>query len=105
MELLAGQALFEVTKDASRPFVVSSQNKRIRAVGTQFDVNQRQGGTIVTVVEGTVAISSVAIQAEAPVQRVALVTAGEQAVLASGDFAPEPKPADLVPRPHGPNAG
>jgi transmembrane sensor len=56
IELLAGQALFKVTKDAARPFIVTSGNARVRAVGTQFDVHRRRSGTTITVLEGRVAI-------------------------------------------------
>lgn len=56
VELLAGQALFEVSKDPARPFIVSSADARIRAVGTRFDVYRKESGTTVTVVEGTVAV-------------------------------------------------
>jgi transmembrane sensor len=56
IELLAGQALFNVATDQARPFVVTSGNTRVRAVGTQFDVYKKRGGTVVTVVEGRVAI-------------------------------------------------
>jgi transmembrane sensor len=56
LELIEGQALFRVAKDRQRPFIVSSDGLRVRAVGTQFDVNKRRSGTIVTVVEGRVAI-------------------------------------------------
>jgi transmembrane sensor len=58
IELLDGQALFQVAKDARRPFVVTSGDTRVRAVGTQFDVNRKKTGTIVTVLEGTVAVVS-----------------------------------------------
>jgi len=54
--LLDGQALFHVAKDSSRPFVVRSEAVRVRAVGTQFDVNQIHAGTVVTVLEGKVAV-------------------------------------------------
>jgi transmembrane sensor len=54
--LLAGQALFHVAKDASRPFIVKSGSTRVRAVGTEFDVYQRREDTVVTVVEGRVAV-------------------------------------------------
>jgi transmembrane sensor len=54
--LKEGQALFEVAKDTSRPFVVRSDTAAVRAVGTRFDVNRRSGGTVVTVVEGRVAV-------------------------------------------------
>ena len=58
VELLAGQVLFEVAKDKQRPFIVQSDDVRVRAVGTQFDVYRKDSGTIVTVVEGTVAVSN-----------------------------------------------
>ena len=56
VHLLEGQALFHVAKDAARPFVVRSEETRVRAVGTQFDVNRTRVGTIVTVLEGRVAV-------------------------------------------------
>jgi transmembrane sensor len=56
VELIAGQALFRVVKDKRRPFVVESGSTRVRAVGTEFDVYRKRGGTIVTVVEGRVAV-------------------------------------------------
>jgi len=58
VRLIEGQALFQVTKDPNRPFIVESENTRVRAVGTQFDVYRRTTGTTVTVVEGRVAITS-----------------------------------------------
>jgi transmembrane sensor len=56
VELLEGQALFRVAKDANRPFVVKAGATSVRAVGTEFDVYQKRDGTVVTVVEGQVAI-------------------------------------------------
>ena len=56
VDLLQGQALFHVAKDATRPFIVRIGETRVRAVGTQFDVYRKPDGTIVTVVEGRVAI-------------------------------------------------
>jgi transmembrane sensor len=56
VDLLEGQALFHVSKDTARPFVVHSDSTRVRAVGTQFDVYRRDAGTTVTVVEGRVAV-------------------------------------------------
>jgi transmembrane sensor len=56
IELLEGQALFHVAKNATRPFVVRSGDTRVRAVGTQFDVYRKATGTVVTVLEGRVAI-------------------------------------------------
>jgi transmembrane sensor len=56
LELLEGQALFRVAHDTSRPFIVTSDGTRVRAVGTQFDVNRKREGTVVTVVEGRVSV-------------------------------------------------
>jgi transmembrane sensor len=56
VELLQGQALFRVTKDAARPFIVKTGATLVRAVGTEFDVYQKREDTVVTVVEGRVAI-------------------------------------------------
>jgi transmembrane sensor len=96
IELLDGQALFQVAKDSARPFVVRTDSTRIRALGTQFDVNRRRRGTIVTVVEGTVAVLSSTSQASPghaagtnttpPSRPDLLLTAGEQ-VTVSGASA------------------
>ncbi|HEX3849127.1 MAG TPA: FecR domain-containing protein [Steroidobacteraceae bacterium] len=56
VELVQGQALFRVAKDAARPFIVKTGDTLVRAVGTEFDINQKRAGTVVTVVEGRVAI-------------------------------------------------
>lgn len=56
VDLLRGQALFRVSKDPARAFVVNSHGAHVRAVGTQFDVDQRSSGTVVTVLEGHVAV-------------------------------------------------
>lgn len=58
VELLEGQALFEVAKDPRRPFVVRSGDANVRAVGTQFDVYKKNNGTVVTVLEGKVAVNA-----------------------------------------------
>jgi len=59
VRLLEGQALFEVAHDSARPFIVRSGDVAVRAVGTQFDVNRRESGTVVTVVEGRVKVNTV----------------------------------------------
>jgi transmembrane sensor len=60
VDLIAGQALFQVAHDETRPFIVQSGGMTVRAVGTQFDVNRLQATTIVTVVEGRVQLNGVA---------------------------------------------
>jgi transmembrane sensor len=58
VELLDGQALFQVAKDKQRPFIVHSRDATVRAVGTQFDVYRKDSGTTITVLEGRVAVYS-----------------------------------------------
>jgi transmembrane sensor len=56
IDLLEGQVLFHVTHDTARPFIVHSGAASVRAVGTQFDVERLSGETVVTVVQGRVAV-------------------------------------------------
>lgn len=79
IELSEGQALFKVEKDKSRPFVVRSGDMSVRAVGTQFDVNRKKAGTVVTVVEGKVAVTSFPL----PHMPDVFITAGQQITVAS----------------------
>jgi transmembrane sensor len=53
-----GQALFSVAKDAARPFVVTSGDVSVRAIGTQFDVDRKAARTTVTVLEGLVSVGA-----------------------------------------------
>lgn len=54
VDLQEGEALFDVTHQAWRPFTVAAGGLRIRDVGTRFDVRKRAEGTAVTVLEGEV---------------------------------------------------
>ena len=56
IQMRDGQALFQVVKDKTRPFIVQAGAATVRAVGTQFDVYRKRSGTTVTVLEGRVAI-------------------------------------------------
>lgn len=56
VELLQGQALFQVAKNKERPFIVRTGDAEVRAVGTQFDVYRTSTGTVITVVEGKVSV-------------------------------------------------
>jgi transmembrane sensor len=82
VELSRGQALFEVFKDPSRPFVVMSEGAHVKAVGTQFDVHHREQGIVVTVVEGRVAVTPSPAPGPSFAQPLYLV-AGERVTLGS----------------------
>ncbi|MEJ0035845.1 MAG: FecR domain-containing protein [Gammaproteobacteria bacterium] len=56
IDLERGRALFRVAKDPNRPFLVQAEGTRVRAVGTQFGVEQDREGIVVTVAEGKVAV-------------------------------------------------
>jgi len=56
VEIARGQALFTVARDDQRRFRVAAGDAHVLAVGTQFDVYRRPATTIVTVVEGSVAV-------------------------------------------------
>lgn len=56
VELISGQANFEVAKDPGRPFVVTAGGGEVRAVGTQFDVYKAGDQVTVTLLEGKVAV-------------------------------------------------
>jgi transmembrane sensor len=77
VELVSGQANFEVAKDASRPFVVIAGGSEVRAVGTQFDVYKTADKVTVTLIEGKVAIKEAPVKAGASTVEVSLA-AGEQ---------------------------
>jgi transmembrane sensor len=77
VELVKGQALFQVAKDAQRPFWVRTGDAAVKAVGTEFDVYRQQGRTLVSVVEGRVAVWHA--QETTPGAPVAQVDAGQQA--------------------------
>ena len=56
VRLSEGEAFFDVSHDATRPFYVEVGDKLIRVVGTQFDVRQRADSVKVSVVEGVVEV-------------------------------------------------
>jgi transmembrane sensor len=87
VELVQGQALFAVVENPQRPFLVHAGNALVRDVGTVFDVNRIGGGTIVTVVEGRVAVAT-------PSQPLYL-SAGEQLDVHLGQFPLRPTHVDI----------
>jgi transmembrane sensor len=89
IELPEGQALFSVTHDARRPFIVRSGSMDVVAIGTRFDVLRRGSQTQVTVVEGRIEI--VADKPAPPLR----LGAGEQVRFVDGAQALKPRSADI----------
>jgi transmembrane sensor len=56
IELERGRALFRVAKDVWRPFLVTTGDTTVRAVGTEFGVERAGGSVVITVAEGRVAV-------------------------------------------------
>jgi len=56
--LVDGRALFEVAHDATRPFVVSAGESRTTALGTHFQVQREGQQVLVTLAEGSIAVTS-----------------------------------------------
>jgi len=59
INLVKGEAHFEVAKDSTRPFEVYAGNRLVRAIGTAFTVHKLNGTIEVLVSEGTVELAIV----------------------------------------------
>lgn len=81
VELIQGEAFFDVAKDASKPFFVAADEVLIEVVGTQFNVLKRHASINVSVLEGIVNVSEQnnQISASQPNPDV-LLTAGQQVI-------------------------
>jgi transmembrane sensor len=56
VEMADGEAVFDVTHDPDRPFVISTGQRDVRVVGTQFNLRQREGEFALTVRRGVVEV-------------------------------------------------
>ena len=77
LTLLRGEAVFTVSKNPNRPFVVNAGIGSVTAIGTVFNVSKTGNEVAVRVLEGTVAVRP-APESELASAPVALVTAGLQ---------------------------
>lgn len=83
-----GEALFEVAKDPSRPFIVTTDAGTVQAVGTEFATADLGDTVVVTVAEGKVVVTPTAIRDDG-MQPMIAVVAGQQVVLSpSGSSTP-----------------
>ncbi len=57
VQLLRGEAFFDVHHDSRAPFFVDSLGNQVRVVGTRFNVDQLQDRTTVSVEEGAVQVT------------------------------------------------
>ncbi|HJP98011.1 MAG TPA: FecR domain-containing protein [Rhodanobacteraceae bacterium] len=84
LDLVRGEAFFEVAKDPGRPFVVHAGAYQVIAVGTRFDVRRDDRGMRVVVTRGVVRLQStddpVLSPTELPAGSIARVTDGHVTV-------------------------
>lgn len=71
--LVTGEIFIATAADAQRPLVVETDQGRLRALGTRFNVRREEGHTQVAVYEGAVEIRTVSSAA------MAVIAAGQQA--------------------------
>lgn len=93
----SGRVLFEVAHDASRPFRVRAGAAEVVAVGTRFDVYVEAGATLVTVVEGQVAVglaSKAGASNETTRRSPLLVAANQQVHIVDGQLPTSASPVD-----------
>ncbi|ODT87145.1 FecR domain-containing protein [Phenylobacterium sp. SCN 70-31] len=90
VRLIAGEALFQVAKDAERPFVVAAGDARVQAIGTAFNVRLREHLVEVTVTEGVVQIGGKQAETVATPRLARKLVAGQGAVVGPGAVAEVP---------------
>jgi transmembrane sensor len=101
VELSAGEADFEVAHESDRPFRVLAGSAEVVDLGTRFDVRLNQQSTVVTVVEGRVAVGLSSMSADgganqgpARAASTVQVSANQQIVVAESDWPAAPVAVD-----------
>jgi transmembrane sensor len=90
VEMADAEALFDVTHDAKRPFLITAGDRQVRVVGTQFNLRRRDGQVDLTVSRGTVEVRATG-RLDAPPTRVSV---GQELTHAEGHDAQVLKVAD-----------
>lgn len=79
VQLLRGEAFFEVVHDPARPFRILLAHSEVRVLGTRFDVyREHDGDVLVTVVSGTVSVEGLGAGAAVPPTWERRLTANQQ---------------------------
>lgn len=81
VELVRGDILVDVAKDARRPFIVDSERAAIRALGTRFTVRRDDGATILSMLESKVL-------AQVPLHPAVVVQAGQRTRITEDGVGP-----------------
>lgn len=87
LELVQGEILVDVARDATRPFIVETAHGSIRALGTRFVVRREADATILSMLQSRVAVQTARHRSSEPDT---IVEAGQRVVItANGISAPE----------------
>ncbi|MGE8655142.1 MAG: FecR family protein [Achromobacter sp.] len=84
LELVQGQVLVEVAKDAARPFVVRTGEARLTALGTRYVVARHDAVTTLTMIESQVRVDAVHGSQTQPV----VVRAGQRVSVSAQGVGP-----------------
>lgn len=88
VDLDKGEAFFQVTHNASRPFTVTVGNHRVRDIGTKFLVRREPSEVKVSLVEGRAQFENIGASGSRP----AILAPGDVVVATSEDFHVTRKP-------------
>ncbi|WP_262692905.1 FecR family protein [Kordiimonas aestuarii] len=77
-----GEAFFDVTRDESRPFVVTAGKSEVRVLGTKFSVRLGASSNVISVLSGLVSVAQHQ-DGDGESREVARLTAGQQVVHAA----------------------
>lgn len=80
VRLLRGEAWFEVSHDAARPFIVESGDAQVRVLGTTFAVARLEGRTRILLSEGR-------IEARAGSEKPVVLAPGEEVEVSAGQLS------------------
>lgn len=97
VRLIRGEALFTVSKDAARPFLVMAGTVEVRAVGTEFSVRHAADAINVLVTEGRVAVDPKSRDDAAETSESSLIyaVAGHHVVVPSGAAGGPPRVVEM----------
>lgn len=89
-----GEVFFSVAKDAGRPFDVYTDAGLVRVLGTQFSVYDSGERTLVTVLEGSVAVDNQANQSGQPFEADVTLVKNQQVVVEEVSATSVPRVVD-----------
>lgn len=95
VRLLRGEAHFTVARNPQRPFVVSIDAVRVRAVGTAFNVKRAASLVDVLVTEGSVQVNAPARTGGEPAPEAPVLAAGQRTLVSLSPDGPPPQVRDV----------